>query len=112
MVGISMVLTPFLAIGARALAGRMQRIEHRDRMPTDSGRATDHVIIGGYGRVGQVIAGLLRAENVPFVALDTNAELASEGAKRGEPVFLGDAARRRIPAPRRRGRAHARSWSR
>jgi CPA2 family monovalent cation:H+ antiporter-2 len=104
VVGISMVLTPFLAIGARALAGRIQRIEHRDRMPTDEqAAATDHVIIGGYGRVGQVIARLLRAENVPFVALDTHAELVGEGAKRGEPVFLGDAARaeflRRAGAP-------------
>ncbi len=107
VVGISMVLTPFLAIGARALAGRMQRIEHRDRMPTDAA-ATDHVIIGGYGRVGQVIAGLLRAENVPFVALDTNAELASEGAKRGEPVFLGDAARAEFL--RRAGAAGARAF--
>ena len=113
VVGISMVLTPFLAIGARALAGRMQR--DRAPRPDAGGRRrpnTDHVIIGGYGRVGQVIAGLLRAENVPFVALDTNAELASEGAKRGEPVFFGDAARARIPAPRRGGAAHAPSWSR
>ena len=36
VVGISMVLTPFLAMGARVLAGRIQRIEHRDRMPTES----------------------------------------------------------------------------
>ncbi|MBX9776976.1 MAG: cation:proton antiporter [Xanthobacteraceae bacterium] len=94
VVGISMMLTPFLAIGARMLAGRIQRIEHRDRMPSeDMAEHTDHVIIGGYGRVGQCIGRLLKAENVPFVALDTNADLASEGAKRGEAVFLGDAGR-------------------
>ncbi|MPZ38725.1 MAG: portal protein [Rhizobiales bacterium] len=94
VVGISMVLTPFLAIGARALGGRIQRIEHRDHMPSkDQVEVTDHVIIGGYGRVGQVIARLLRAENVPFVALDTNARIASEGSRRGDAVFLGDAAR-------------------
>ena len=78
-------------------------------MPTaDQAEHTDHVIIGGYGRVGQVIARLLKAENVPFVALDTNGELASEGAKRGEAVFFGDAARREFL--RRAGAAGARAF--
>jgi CPA2 family monovalent cation:H+ antiporter-2 len=109
VVGISMVLTPFLAIGARALAGRMQHIEHRDRMPTgEEAEATDHVIIGGYGRVGQVVGRLLRAENVPFVALDSNAEIASEAARCGEPVFFGDAARHDFL--RRAGAAGARAF--
>jgi CPA2 family monovalent cation:H+ antiporter-2 len=109
VVGISMMITPALAIGARMLAGRIQEIEHRDRMPTDEQRqAVDHVIIGGYGRVGQVIGRLLRAENVPFVALDTNAQVASEGAKRGESVFFGDAARREFL--RRAGAAGARAF--
>ena len=69
---------------------------------------TDHVIIGGYGRVGQVIGRLLEAENVPFVALDTNAELASEGSQRSETVFFGDAARREFL--RRAGAAGARAF--
>jgi CPA2 family monovalent cation:H+ antiporter-2 len=95
VVGISMMLTPMLAFGARWCAGRIQRIEHRDRMPSkETAAMSDHVIIGGYGRVGQVIGRLMTAENVPFVALDTNGELASEGSKRGEAVFFGDAARR------------------
>jgi monovalent cation:H+ antiporter-2, CPA2 family len=94
VVGISMMVTPVLALGARMIAGRIARIEHRDHMPTgEAARTSDHVIIGGYGRVGQVIGRLLEAENVPFVALDTNAELVSEGSKRGEAVFFGDAAR-------------------
>ena len=109
VVEISMVLTPFLAFGGRALAGRILRIEHRDRMPTDEqAKATDHVIIGGYGRVGQLIGRLLRAENVAFVALDTDAEVASKGGKRGEPVFFGDAARREFL--HRAGAAGARAF--
>jgi CPA2 family monovalent cation:H+ antiporter-2 len=109
VVGISMMLTPFMAMGARMLAGRIQRIEHRDQMPSeDVAEHTDHVIIGGYGRVGQVIGRLLKAENVPFVALDTNADLASDGAERGEAVFLGDAARGEFL--RRAGAAGARAF--
>jgi monovalent cation:H+ antiporter-2, CPA2 family len=109
VVGISMMLTPLMAVGARMLAARIHPIEHRDHMPTaDQAEHTDHVIIGGYGRVGQVIGRLLQAENVPFVALDTNAELAGEGAQRGEAVFFGDAARREFL--RRAGAAGARAF--
>ncbi len=109
VVGISMILTPFLAMGARAIAGRIAQIEHRDHMPPDhQAEHTDHVIIGGYGRVGRLIGRLLKAENVPFVALDTNAELASEGAQRGETVFFGDAARREFL--HRAGAAGARAF--
>jgi len=109
VVGISMILTPFLAMGARAMAGRIAQIEHRDHMPKKAqAEHTDHVIIGGYGRVGRLIGRLLEAENVPFVALDTNAELASEGSQRGEAVFFGDAARREFL--RRAGAAGARAF--
>ena len=105
-----MMLTPFLAIGARAIAGRIAA--DRASRPHAAGRRrpsmTDHVIIGGYGRVGQLIGRLLQAENVPFVALDTNGELASEGSKRGETVFFGDAARREFL--HRAGAAGARAF--
>ena len=78
--------------------------------PDDQAEHTDHVIIGGYGRVGQVIGRLLQAENVPFVALDTNAELASEGAQARRDGVLRRRRPPRIPASRRRRRAHAPSW--
>jgi CPA2 family monovalent cation:H+ antiporter-2 len=109
VVGISMVLTPLLALAARAAAGWIERIEHRDHMPSSHALSlADHVIIGGYGRVGQLIARLLRAENVPFVALDTNAERAIDGSSRGDNVFFGDAARREFL--HRAGAARARAF--
>jgi len=91
---ISMMLTPLLAIGARLLARRLQHVDHGHHMPTAAERElTDHVVIGGYGRVGQTIARLLAAENVPFVALDTNGELVAQARVRGETVYFGDASR-------------------
>ena len=108
VVGISMVLTPFLAMGARWLAGRIQRIEHRDRMPSAADAAlSGHVIIGGYGRVGQTIGRLLRAENVPFVALDSNGEVVSEIGKHSDAVYFGDAGRREFLALAGAARARA-----
>src|SRR5262249_51226819 len=52
-----------------------------------------HVIIGGFGRVGQTIGRVLAAENVPFVALDADAALVSEHREAGSPVYFGDASR-------------------
>jgi len=54
---------------------------------------TDHVIIGGFGRVGRTIARLLTAENVPFLALDMDARLVSDQRKQGLAVYFGDASR-------------------
>ena len=59
----------------------------------DAAKLADHVVIGGYGRVGQTIAKLLEAENIPFVALDTNGDLVTELRKTGHKVFFGDASR-------------------
>ena len=40
----------------------------------DSGELRDHVIIAGFGRVGQIIAQLLSERLIPYVALDVSAE--------------------------------------
>ncbi len=92
--GISMMLTPLLAICARWFAWRLQHIDHGHHMPTaELSELKDHVVIGGYGRVGQLIGRLLHAENVPFIALDTNGELVTQMRERGDKVYFGDASR-------------------
>jgi len=109
VVGISMVATPLWARCGRWLGRRLQHLEHGAHMPAPgAGELTDHVVIGGYGRVGQAIAGMLEAENVPFLALDTNAELVREHRQRGARVYFGDASRGEFLG--RAGAAHARAF--
>jgi CPA2 family monovalent cation:H+ antiporter-2 len=94
VVGISMMVTPLCARCGVWLGRRLQRVDHRDHMPAEDARELqDHVVIGGYGRVGQTVARLLVAENVPFIALDTNGEVVGELRKRGERCYFGDAGR-------------------
>jgi CPA2 family monovalent cation:H+ antiporter-2 len=94
VVGISMMVTPLCAVGGRWLGPRLQHLDHRHHMPAESAsELRDHVVIGGYGRVGQTVARLLAAENVPFIALDINGELVAEWRKRGHSCFFGDAGR-------------------
>ncbi len=94
VVSLSMMATPFLAPVARAAAKRLEARQARagaaDAIPADIG---DHVIVGGFGRVGQMVARVLDAEGVPYLALDVNAELVREHRAAGRPVFFGDAGR-------------------
>ncbi|MHB1116119.1 cation:proton antiporter domain-containing protein [Sideroxydans sp.] len=48
------------------------------------------VVIGGYGRVGHIIAVLLRSSGVPFVVFDTDAKRVAQGQSDGHPVLYGD----------------------
>lgn len=50
-----------------------------------------HIIICGYGRVGQHIARLLEQVKLPYLALDLDAELIQRANLAGENVMYGDA---------------------
>jgi monovalent cation:H+ antiporter-2, CPA2 family len=52
----------------------------------------NHVIICGYGRIGQNVGHFLEEESIPFVALDLDPARVREAHAAGEPVFYGDAA--------------------
>lgn len=108
-IGLSMLLTPLGAALAVHVGRRLQAIDHGERMPTDDGNLTGHVIIGGYGRVGQAVARILSAEHIPFVALDTNGDLVSEFHNQPGNVYFGDAARGEMLA--RAGGQRARAFA-
>ena len=50
-----------------------------------------HVIIAGFGRVGRRIARILEAGEVPYLAIESNADRVLEGRQDGFSVFYGDA---------------------
>ena len=89
-----MIATPALARAGRALGRRFERYDHGD-LPKDPDRTElgGHVVIGGFGRVGQMIARILEREGIPFVAVDMSAELCSEHTRSGRVMCFGDAAR-------------------
>jgi len=94
VVAISMLLTPLVAMAARRLAARLEAGDQSHHAPgADVFQFDNHVIIGGFGRVGQLLAQALEAENVPYVALETNGELITRMRLAQRPVFFGDAGR-------------------
>jgi CPA2 family monovalent cation:H+ antiporter-2 len=64
-----------------------------DALPDEFGDLDDHVVIAGYGRVGRTIGRMLTMQNVPYVALDMDAESLAPLYRGGAPVYFGDARR-------------------
>ncbi|MBT3786742.1 MAG: potassium transporter KefB [Alphaproteobacteria bacterium] len=52
---------------------------------------SDHVLIAGYGRVGQTVAKILSAGGITYVALDMDAGRVAACHTKGMPCFFGDA---------------------
>lgn len=88
---LSMAITPLLMIGcARALKRAQPVREVPDHYKAiDAG--TPRVVIAGMGRMGQIVARILRAQKIPFVALETSVD-AIEMTRMFEqvPVFYGN----------------------
>ena len=103
---LSMALTPLLLLAcARLLRAPAKPVEmpaeYRD-IDTDAPR----VVIAGMGRMGQIVARILRAQKIPFVALDTSVEtIELTRSFGGMPVFYGDPMRPEILSAAKVGQA-------
>ncbi|HEX7964446.1 MAG TPA: cation:proton antiporter [Gammaproteobacteria bacterium] len=100
---VSMLSGPFLIRYSRQIAERFfpeSDIEDHDRLQHDIGRhqvhLQDHVIIVGYGRVGQNVARLLEPEGFEFVALDLDPVRVRHAREAGDPVYYGDGTNREV----------------
>ena len=108
-VALSMIATPFLAELGSSLAGRLKRPSQGDlqALREEAGSLTDHVVVAGFGRVGQTVAKVLAAADVPYVALDLDSGRIASARASGLPVFYGDAGRVDVLAAAGAGRARA-----
>ncbi len=99
---LSMIASPFLIRVNERLAARLARGRTDTRaanghgLPVTLQRLRDHVIICGYGRIGQGVGQFLDAEGVPYLALDTNLVRVREARSAGRPVYFGDATQRDV----------------
>ena len=95
----SMIIATFLIRYNREAAGLFVRRASQDQEwsahspgGVGAGPLGDHVIICGYGRIGQSVGHFLEEEKIPFVALDLDAAKVYQARNAGEPVFYGNAA--------------------
>jgi len=56
----------------------------------------NHVIVCGYGRVGQTLSRFLEHQGTPFIGLDLDPLRLREAKAAGEPVFFGDVTNKEV----------------
>jgi CPA2 family monovalent cation:H+ antiporter-2 len=95
---LSMVFAPLLIRHnrriARALLGESgppQSTAMRETRATLAVAERDHVLICGFGRVGQNIARVLEQNGFEYIALEVDAYRIRVGRQAGDPIIYGDA---------------------
>lgn len=90
IVTISMALTPFVA----AMARNMSRPIDDSGDDLEGPHAEhDHVIIVGFGRMGQIISQVLNSSGVEVTAIDNNASHIRNAERFGFKIYFGDGSR-------------------
>ena len=91
-VTVSMLLAPLLFIlEERVFTPWLDRKADRafDNIEPQRG----HVVVAGYGRVGQIVSRVLALKGVPFVALEKDAQHVDNVRRFGGKLYFGDATR-------------------
>ena len=93
IVGLSMAITPLSVI----LVSRWL-VEHpEEKQEERAADPIDHeyprVIIAGFGRMGQIVGRMLRAQKIPFTALENSAEQVTLSRRFGNSIYFGDPSR-------------------
>lgn len=89
VVTLSMIVTPLLM----SLDDRLSKPVAPARVYDTPREEQGHVIIAGFGRYGQIVARLLTARGIPFIALDKSMEQVGFVRRFGSEVYYGDATR-------------------
>ncbi len=97
---VTMAISPFLINYNGVLAKRFFRKSYSqnrtkiiEQVETNSHDMSDHVIICGYGRIGQNIGQMLEAQGFSFTALDLDPVIVREAREAGYAVNYGDSTR-------------------
>ena len=95
---ISMVVSPFLI----KFNGKLSRLFFRDtslkeryqeahRFSIEVKEVENHVILCGYGRIGQNLGRFLREQGIEYVALELDAKIIKKAWESGDKIYYGDA---------------------
>lgn len=93
---LSIFITPFVA----ALGGRIARgLASKDTtIESDLAQEGGHVVIAGFGRVGQTLADILDKQEISYIALDSDSAAVAAARSLDNPVHFGDSSRRDVLA--------------
>lgn len=91
IVTVSMALTPFLMMAVKAMRPRTEA-ESADGLAGPHG-GEGHVVIAGFGRMGQIISQVISAADIAVTAIDKSPSHIRNAERFGFKVYYGDASR-------------------
>jgi len=91
LVGMSAVGYTLGGLLQMMTAGELQRAMELRRMSRDISQLSGHVILCGYGRMGQILAAELKRQQQPLVVLERDSGRAAECEEAGYLTIQGDA---------------------
>ena len=102
---IGLTITPILARVGHDLSRRIELKQHDrvDETPEDEPRT----IVIGFGRVGRLVADMLKAHDQPFLCVDSDIDCVAAGRREGYPIMFGDVARSEMVDRLKLGHARA-----
>lgn len=93
---LSMVLTPFVLKNMKNIVNAITKEPNNGDFMIHSSGIKDHIIVCGYGKLGQEIVYRLKKMNVNYLVLEHDINLVKLGQSRGESVYFGNAAEKSI----------------
>lgn len=90
--GVSTALYTLGAFVQMMAEGEINRAMGLRRVTREIQRLTGHVIVCGFGRMGEILAGELRRAKVPIVIVDEDTDQVAEASSMGYLALAGNAA--------------------
>jgi K+:H+ antiporter len=104
---IGLTITPLLARFGHDMARRIElrgeNIEATDDQIIDA----EKTIIIGFGRVGRLVADMMKAHDQPYLAIESNIDVVASARREGYPILFGNVARNEMLDRLRLGHAKA-----
>lgn len=106
IVGMSMAATPLLLIAVDRHCRRLEKTKAAaPAFDTIDDAHEPKVIIAGFGRMGQMIGRMLRAQHIPFTALENSPDQVELSRRFGNTLYFGDPSRPELLRAARADRA-------
>lgn len=93
---LSMLIAPMLVRVSTILSIKLfsqNANENMDEPGDETKKLTGHVVIAGYGTIGQNLSRVLREINIPFLILDLDGERVKQALSNDMKVLFGDSTR-------------------
>lgn len=90
---IGLTITPILARIGQDMARRLELRETDNEALEQDTTDEPRTIILGFGRVGQLVADMLRVHNQPYIAVEYDVDVVTEARREGYKVVFGDISR-------------------